>query len=64
MNVFWLHNNIFWPGREWPYKKMKPRLIAEEKMKAGTNDFKFFCFNASARPVKGARKRTKHRQLS
>ena len=32
MNV-WLHNNIFWPGREWPYKKMKPRLIAEPFLK-------------------------------
>ena len=29
MNV-WLTNNIFWPGREWPYKSMKPRLIVEE----------------------------------
>jgi hypothetical protein len=44
----WLHNNIFWPGREWPYKNMKPRLIAEEFLtdKSGhLMDFKFFCFN-------------------
>ncbi|MDO8316021.1 MAG: ATP-grasp fold amidoligase family protein [Flavobacterium sp.] len=50
MNV-WLHNNIFWPGREWPYKKMKPRLIAEPFLKDESGqlmDFKFFCFNGKA----------------
>lgn len=50
MNV-WLHNNIFWPGREWPYKTMKARLIIEEFLtdKSGQlMDFKFFCFNGKA----------------
>jgi hypothetical protein len=53
MNI-WLHNNIFWPGREWPYKNMKPRLIVEEFMtdKSGLlMDYKFFCFNGKAKFV-------------
>ncbi|WP_445457170.1 ATP-grasp fold amidoligase family protein [Flavobacterium sp. HNIBRBA15423] len=44
----WLTNNIFWPGREWPYKNMKPRLIVEAFLtdKSGQlMDYKFFCFN-------------------
>ena len=47
MNI-WLHNNIFWPGREWPYKNMKPRLIVEEFLTDTSGqliDYKFFCFN-------------------
>lgn len=47
MNI-WLHNNIFWPGREWPYKEMKPRLMAETFLTDGSGqlmDFKFFCFH-------------------
>ncbi len=51
MNV-WLHNNIFWPGREWPYKNMKPRLLVEEFLtdKSGAlMDYKFFCFNGKAK---------------
>lgn len=47
MNI-WLHNNIFWPGREWPYKSMKPRLIVEEFLTDTSGqlmDYKFFCFN-------------------
>jgi hypothetical protein len=47
MNI-WLTNNIFWPGREQPYKGMKPRLIVEEYMTDDSGqlmDYKFFCFN-------------------
>ena len=50
MNI-WLHNNIFWPGREWPYKNMKPRLIAESFLLDSSGhlmDYKFFCFNGKA----------------
>ena len=48
----WLKNNIFWPGREWPYKNMKPRLIIEEYLSDSTGlliDYKFFCFNGKAK---------------
>lgn len=39
--------NPFNMGREYPYKDVKPRIIAEELMKAdgGINDYKFFCFD-------------------
>jgi hypothetical protein len=50
----WLDNNIFWPGREWPYKNMKPRLIVEEFLmdKSGMlMDYKLFCFNGKVKFV-------------
>lgn len=40
-------------GREYPYKKLKPRLIAEKFMESsdgsGLNDYKFFCFDGEPR---------------
>ena len=36
-------------GREWPYKNVKPRIIAEKYMEdkktQDINDYKFYCFN-------------------
>lgn len=44
-----LKQNYYWSGREWPYKDVKPRIIAEEYMidESGyeLKDYKFFCFN-------------------
>lgn len=44
-----LKHNFFYMGREWPYKNVKPRIIAEKYMKNSNkeylNDYKFFCFN-------------------
>lgn len=41
--------NYFVYGREWPYKNLKPRIIAEKLMidESGTElkDYKFFCFD-------------------
>lgn len=41
--------NIFFAGREYPYKDVKPRILAEKLMVAedgkGISDYKFFCFN-------------------
>lgn len=45
-----LKSNYFWCGREWPYKNVKPRIIAEKYMQdstvseEGLTDYKFFCF--------------------
>ena len=45
----WLKRNYYLIHREWPYKNVKPRIIAEKYM--GTDeqeeliDYKFFCFN-------------------
>ena len=45
-----LKENYYLSGREWPYKNVKPRIIAEKYMtdSPGSKDFtdyKFFCFN-------------------
>lgn len=44
-----LKSNYYWRGREWPYKNVKPRIIAEEYMEDDTTndlrDYKFFSFN-------------------
>ena len=43
-----LKRNYFWHGREWPYKNVKPRIIAEQYMEDssgnGLRDYKFYCF--------------------
>ena len=44
-----LNTNYYNLGREWPYKNVKPRIIAEEYISENETgdlkDYKFFCFN-------------------
>jgi len=44
-----LKRNFYYQGREWPYKNVKPRIIAEKYISSnsqdGIRDYKFFCFN-------------------
>ena len=44
-----LKDNYYWQGREWPYKNLKPRIIAEQFLEnpesADLFDYKFFCFH-------------------
>lgn len=46
-----LQRNPFWATREYPYKNVKPRILAEEFLDdhstdtTGLTDYKFFCFN-------------------
>ena len=44
-----LNSDIFWNFREWPYKNVPKRIIAEQYMTDGTSDdlldYKFFCFD-------------------
>lgn len=44
-----LRRNYYYSGREWPYKNIKPRIIAEQyivdKTTGRLDDYKFFCFN-------------------
>lgn len=51
-----LHTNYYYVGREWPYKNVKPRIIAEQYMEDSTTaelrDYKFFCFNGVAKCYK------------
>ena len=44
-----LKKNYYYPGREWPYKNVKPRIIIEKYMEDQNNkdlkDYKFMCFH-------------------
>lgn len=40
-----LNKNYFWDSREWPYKKVIPRIIAEKYIGYFPKDYKFFVFN-------------------
>lgn len=48
-----LRRSYFPPGREYPYLKVKPRLIAEQLLRDPSGDdikdYKFFCFNGEPR---------------
>lgn len=60
-----LKKNFYWIGREWPYKNIIPRIIAEEYLEETTEvrnlntakighhltDYKFFCFNGEPKIV-------------
>lgn len=51
-----LKRNYYWSGREWPYKNVKPRIIAEKYMEDDRlrelRDYKFFCFGGMAKCFK------------
>lgn len=48
-----LKHNYFYHGREWPYKNVRPRILAEAYMQDGENrdlrDYKFYCFDGVPR---------------
>ena len=48
-----LKQNFYYAGREWPYKNVKPKIIAEKYMEDSTSkelkDYKFFTFNGAPR---------------
>jgi len=51
-----LRQNYFYLGREWPYKDVRPRIIAEQYIVGGTgeacpNDYKFMCFNGKVKCI-------------
>jgi len=50
-----LKRNYFWRGREWPYKSLKPRIIAEQFMEdetaSGLKCYKFFCFDGEVKLI-------------
>lgn len=51
-----MKQNLFWYGREWPYKNLKPRIIAEQYMEdsktSELRDYKFFCFDGEVKCFK------------
>ncbi len=48
-----MSRNYFYHGREWPYKNIKPRIIAEELLECpgyeDVPDYKIMCFNGIAK---------------
>lgn len=44
-----LSENFYLPLREWPYRDLRPRIIAEACLDGVINDYKFFCFNGEPR---------------
>lgn len=51
-----MKRNYYYHGREWPYKYVKPRIIAEKYMideaVSELRDYKFFCFNGVCKCMK------------
>jgi len=50
--TYHLKRNFYLKFREWPYKNVKPRIIAEEFIGDGEmdlKDYKFYCFNGKAK---------------
>ncbi|NYE03858.1 hypothetical protein F4694_000577 [Bacillus niacini] len=50
----WMRQNLYWYGREWVYKDIKPRIICEEYIEdqlGSLLDYKFFCFNGEPKFV-------------
>lgn len=50
-----LKRNYYWSSREWPYKNMQGRIIAEKYMEDSVTtelrDYKFFCFDGEPRAL-------------
>ena len=38
-------NNGYWYGREWPYKNVPHKIIAEEYLGENLQDYRFYCYN-------------------
>ena len=50
-----LRRDYYMANREWPYKNVKPRIIAEQYMEDSTTaelrDYKFFCFDGEVKAL-------------
>lgn len=60
-----LKHSFYWGEREWPYKNVKPRIIAEKYMEDGfgeLRDYKFFTFNGKVRAMFIATERTNEKE--
>lgn len=57
-----LKKSLYWLYREWPYRKVKPRILVEELLLPETNndllDYKFYCFDGTPKImyISGGRK--------
>jgi len=59
-----LKRNFYWANREWPYKDVKPCIIAEQYMVDDSGyelrDYKFFCFDGEPKAMFIATDRSSH----
>lgn len=50
-----LKRNYYWRNREWPYKNIRPRIIAEQYMEDESGyelkDYKWFCFDGEPKAL-------------
>ena len=46
-----LKKSVYSTLREWPYKNVKHRILAEMNLGSGIEDYKFFCYNGKAESV-------------
>lgn len=50
-----LKTNYYYSGREWPYKNVKPRVLAEKYMEEADigdiHDYKFYCFDGEVKAL-------------
>ena len=46
-----LKRNFYYPGREWPYKNVKPRIIVEKFIGEDLTDYRVYCFNEKSKYV-------------
>ena len=61
--------NGFWYGREWPYKGVRPRIIAEQYISQDDpyhkdlTDYKFFCFDGCPKYIQVIQDRTEQETI-
>lgn len=64
----WLRRNFYWYGREWVYRDLAPRILAERFLQDVNGqpppDFKFFCFDGVPRLVQVDVDRFRHHRRS
>lgn len=46
-----LKRNYFYAGREWPYKNIKPLVMAEKYLGENLQDFRVYCFNGEPKII-------------
>ena len=46
-----LRKNYYWDSREWPYKSVKRKIIAEQYLGDNLQDYRIYCFNGQPRLV-------------
>lgn len=46
-----LKRNFYWAGREWPYKNVPRKIIAEKYMGYNLNDYKLLCFKGKCKVI-------------